>query len=166
VGRQYGLDQGFDTYEEIWKEGRGGEEDAGAAALNARVERFLEWRGGHPAARRQPFFIFINYLEPHLPYNPPEPARSRFLRAGVDRVAVERPRRFKHPDEVRYGLGLGGPAGEDLSILSDLYDGEIAYVDGRVGELGHFLRGKGLRDETILVITSDHGEAIGDHGFL
>src|SRR6185295_16795807 len=47
-----------------------------------------------------------------------------------------------------------------------LYDGEIAYVDRRVGDLAQFLRGKGLLDETILVITSDHGEAIGDHGFL
>ena len=166
VGRQYGLAQGFDTYEEIWKEGRGGEEDAGAKALNARVERFLEWRGDNPDARRQPFFIFINYLEPHLPYNPPEPSRSRFLPAGVDRAAVERLRQFKHPDEVRYVLGLGGPSLDDLSILSDLYDGELSYVDGRVGDLARFLRERGLLDETILVITSDHGEAIGDHGFL
>ncbi|HKB07374.1 MAG TPA: sulfatase [Candidatus Polarisedimenticolia bacterium] len=166
VGRQYGLAQGFDTYEEIRKEGRGGEEDAGAKALNARVERFLEWRGDNPDARRQPFFIFINYLELHLPYDPPEPSGSRFLPAGVDRAAVERLRRFKHPDEVRYVLGLGGPSGDDLSILSDLYDGEIAYIDGRVGDLARFLREKGLLDETFLIVTSDHGEAIGDHGFL
>lgn len=166
VGRQYGLAQGFDTYEEIWKEGRGGEEDAGAAALNARVERFLDWRAGNADARRQPFFIFVNYLEPHLPYSPPEPFRSRFLSAGADRAAVERLRHFKHPDEVRYVLGLGGPSKDDLSILSELYDGEIAYIDGRVGDLARFLRQKGLLDDTFLVVTSDHGEAIGDHGFL
>lgn len=166
VGRQYGLAQGFDTYEEILKEGRKEVEDAGAAALNAKVERFLEWRMDNPDARRQPFFIFINYLEPHLPYNPPEPFRSRFLRADADRTAVERLRKFKHPDEVRFVLGLGGPSGDDLSILSDLYDGEIAYVDGRVGDLARFLREKGLLDQTVVVVTSDHGEAIGDHGFL
>jgi len=166
VGRQYGLDQGFDTYEEIWKDAPGPKEDAGAGALNARVERFLEWRAGNPAARDQPFFMFVNYLEPHLPYNPPEPARSRFIAPGTDRAAVERLRHFKHPDEVKYVLGLGGLQAGDTRILSDLYDGEISYVDERVGDLARFLRERGLLDQTALVITSDHGEAIGDHGFL
>jgi arylsulfatase A-like enzyme len=166
VGRQYGLGQGFDTYEEIWKEDRGPREDAGAGELNARVERFLEWRSGNEVAREQPFFLFLNYIEPHLPYNPPEPQRSLFLSPGADRSAVERLRHFKHPDELRYVLGLGGLAPGDLSILSSLYDGEIAYVDERVGDLARFLRARGLLDETVLVVTSDHGEAIGDHGFL
>ncbi len=166
VGRQYGLDQGFDTYEEIWKNTRGEQEDAGAAALNDKVERFLSWREGNAAARDQPFFIFVNYLEPHLPYNPPEPARSRFLSPGTDHAAVERLRHFRHPDEVKYVLGMGGLEPGDLKVLSDLYDGEISYIDRRVGELGAFLRSRGLLDDTVLVITSDHGEAIGDHGFL
>ena len=166
VGRQYGLDQGFDTYEEIWKDVRGQQEDAGAGELNARLVRFLEWRAENRVAREQPFFIFVNYLEPHLPYNPPEPARSRFLSPGTDRAAVERLRHFRHPDEVRYVLGLGGLKAGDTRILSDLYDGEISYVDERVGDLAGFLRRRGLLDETVLVITSDHGEAIGDHGFL
>ncbi len=166
VGRQYGLDQGFDTYEEIWRGVRGGQEDAGAAALNDRLERYLSWREGNAAAREQPFFIFVNYLEPHLPYDPPEPARSRFLSPGTDRSTVERLRRFKHPEEVKYVLGLDGLKPGDLQILSDLYDGEIFYVDHRVGELAAFLRGRGILDRTVLVVTSDHGEAIGEHGFL
>jgi arylsulfatase A-like enzyme len=166
VGRQYGLDQGFDDYQEIWTLPKGGQEDAGAAALNERLERFLSWREENAAAREQPFFVFVNYLEPHLPYNPPEPSRSRFLSPGTDEAAVQRLRRFKHPDEVKYVLGLDGLRDGDLRILSDLYDGEIAYVDHRVGELAAFLRARGLLDRTVLVITSDHGEAIGDHGFL
>ncbi len=166
AGRQYGLDQGFDTYEEFWRKTQKEREDAGAAELNGKVERFLAWRQDNTAARDQPFFIFVNYLEPHLPYNPHEPWRSRFLSPGTDRAAVERLRRFKHPDEVKYVLGLGGLQAGDLSVLSDLYDGEISYVDGKVGELAGFLRARGLLDGTVLVITSDHGEAIGDHGFL
>src|SRR5206468_13130148 len=135
VGRQYGLDQGFDTYEEIWKDVRGQQEDAGAGELNARLVRFLEWRAENRLAREQPFFIFVNYLEPHLPYNPPEPARSRFLPAGVARAAVEPLRPGKHPDEVRYVRGLGGLSFDELSMLSDLYDLELSYLDGRVGDL-------------------------------
>jgi len=169
AGRQYGLDQGFDEYEEFWRKtekDRMERDDAGAAELNGRVERFLAWRQDNPAARDQPFFVFINYLEPHLPYNPPEPWRSRFLSPGTDGAAVERLRHFKHPDEVKYVLGLGGLKEGDLNVLSDLYDGEISYIDEKVGELAAFLRARGLLDRTVLVITSDHGEAIGDHGFL
>jgi len=165
VGRQYGFDQGFDSYEEAWKGDKGDEADAGAARLNSRVERWLEWREGNPA-REQPFFMFINYLEPHLPYDPPEPERSRFVSQGTDPEAVERLRRFKHPQEVRFVLGLGGLQPADFNILSDLYDGEIAYVDRRVGELAGFFRRRKLLDDTVVVITSDHGEAIGNHGFL
>jgi arylsulfatase A-like enzyme len=166
VGRQYGLDQGFDTYEEIWRDAPKGREDAGAGALNGRVERFLTWRRESAVASDQPFFIFVNYLEPHLPYNPPEPVRSRFLSPGTDPATVERLRHFKHPDEVKFVLGLGGLEPADLPVLSDLYDGEIAYVDGRIGELAGFLQAEGLLDGTVLVVTSDHGEALGDHGFL
>jgi len=146
--------------------GQDGERRRRAAELNGRVERFLAWRQDNPAARDQPFFVFINYLEPHLPYNPPEPWRSRFLSPGTDGAAVERLRHFKHPDEVKYVLGLGGLKEGDLNVLSDLYDGEISYIDEKVGELAAFLKARGLLDRTVLVITSDHGEAIGDHGFL
>ncbi|HYS77750.1 MAG TPA: sulfatase [Candidatus Dormibacteraeota bacterium] len=165
VGRQYGFDQGFDVYEEIWRDEKGDGEDAGASLVNNRVERWLEWREGTPA-RDQPFFMFINYLEPHLPYDPPEPERSRFVAPGTDPAAVERLRRFKHPLEVKYVLGLGGLQPGDLGILSDLYDGEIAYIDRRVGELAGLFRTRGILDDTVVVITSDHGEAIGNHGFL
>ncbi|HEU4400629.1 MAG TPA: sulfatase [Candidatus Polarisedimenticolia bacterium] len=166
VGRQYRLDRGFDSYEEIWRQVHGEEEDAGATRLNARVDRWLTWRDGNQEARRQPFFLFVNYLEPHLPYNPPEPERSAFLTPPVDAAAVERLRRFKHPEEVRYILGLTALAPGDLRILSDLYDGEIAYADRRVGELVDLLRRRALLDRTVVVITSDHGEEIGEHGFL
>jgi arylsulfatase A-like enzyme len=166
VGRQYGLDRGFDGYEELWKGTPAEETDAGAGRINARVSRWLEWRRSTAAAREQPFFMFINYLEPHLPYDPPEPERSRMLSPGADPLAVKRLRQFKHPDEVKFILGLGGLEPGDLPLLSDLYDGEIAYVDRRVGELARMLKQDGLLDGTVVVITSDHGEAIGDHGFL
>ncbi len=165
VGRQYGFDQGFDRYEEIWRDEKGDGEDAGASRLNSAVTHWLQWREG-PPPRDQPFFMFINYLEPHLPYDPPEPERGRFLTPGTDPAAVERLRRFKHPLEVKYVLGLGGLQPGDLGILSDLYDGEIAYIDRRVGQLADHFRKRNILDETVVVITSDHGEAIGNHGFL
>ena len=179
VGKDHNFHEGFDAFDEVWRGVRGTEGDMGAAAVNEKVARWLEWRNGNDEARARPFFIFVNYFEPHLPYNPPEPERGRFLRPGADPEAVARLRRFKHPDEVRQILaaaGTGptagaGPAGGllgagDFAVLSDLYDGEIAYVDRRAGELAALLRSRGLLDDTIVAVTSDHGEMIGEHGLM
>jgi len=166
VGKDYNFQQGFETFEEIWRNVPGEGEDAGAALTNQRVEQWLSWRDGNEEAKHRPFFIFINYLEPHLPYSPPEPERSRFLSTPVDREAVERLRRLKHPDEMKYILGTTDLSPADLRILSDLYDGEIAYADRRIGELADLLRRRGLLDRTVVAITSDHGEEIGEHHFL
>jgi arylsulfatase A-like enzyme len=179
VGKDYNFQEGFDTFDEIWRGVRGTEDDMGAARVSQEVSRWLAWRDDNPAARRQPFFIFINYFEAHLPYNPPEPERSKFLRAAgalpggaggvppADRDArVERLRRFKHPEEVKQILGVGKLEPVDFAILSDLYDGEIAYVDRRVGEVAGLLRQRGLLDRTVLAVTSDHGEMLGEHGLM
>jgi arylsulfatase A-like enzyme len=173
VGKDYGFQEGFDTFEEVWRGVHGTEGDMGAAALNDRVARWLDWRADNTDARARPFFIFVNYFEPHLPYNPPEPERGRFLRPGADPGSIERLRRLKHPEDVRQILAAagGGPAGGaltagDFAILSDLYDGEIAYVDRRAGELVALLKARGLLDQTVVVLTSDHGEMIGEHGLM
>jgi arylsulfatase A-like enzyme len=169
VGKDYGFQEGFDTFDEVWRGVHGTEGDMGAEILNEKVARWLDWRADNDDARARPFFIFVNYFEPHLPYNPPEPERGRFLRPGADPVAVERLRHLKHPEEVRQILAA--PAGGmltagDFAILSDLYDGEIAYVDRRAGELVGLLAARGLLDGTVVIVTSDHGEMIGEHGLM
>ena len=172
VGKDYGFQEGFDTFDEIWRGVRGTEDDMGAERVSRAVARWLAWRDDNSDARRPPFFIFINYFEAHLPYNPPEPERSKFLRAtGGESAAqrearVERLRRFKHPEEVKQILGVGSLQPADFSILSDLYDGELAYVDRHVGEVAGLLRQRGLLDRTVLVVTSDHGEMLGEHGLM
>jgi arylsulfatase A-like enzyme len=167
IGKAHNFQQGFQHYEEIWRQVTGtGGEDMGAARVNQRVAEWLDWRAGNPEAQRQPFFMFINYFEPHLPYNPPEPERSRFLTEPVDRVAVERLRRLMNPHDLKYILGLASLAPDERRILSDLYDGEIAYVDRRAGEVVDQLRRRGILDRTVVVVTSDHGESIGEHGLI
>ena len=64
---------------------------------------------------------------------------------------------------MRFNLGLTTLNGRDLALLSDLYDGEIAYLDRRVGEVIDLLKRRGLLDRTVIVVTSDHGESIGEH---
>ena len=55
---------------------------------------------------------------------------------------------------------------DELAVLRDLYDGEIAYLDALLGGLIEGLDAGGHLDDTLLILTSDHGENIGDHGHL
>ncbi|MBI4004253.1 MAG: sulfatase [Candidatus Omnitrophica bacterium] len=134
---------------------RGG--NAHAAETNKRIRAWFERRYD----RRRPFFLFINYMEPHFSYEPPEPYRRRFLRL---------------PNEVRRSLRRGHaviksppPVSLDEPIretLGDLYDGELAYLDMRIGELLDEFRARKLLDDTVVIVTSDHGENIGHHEIL
>jgi arylsulfatase A-like enzyme len=166
LGNLYNFQQGFDTYGETWREVPQNSDDTGAALTNMKVLRFLRWRSENQEARKTPFFLFINYFEPHLPYHPPEPERSRFLRPGADPAVVERLSHLGHPDEMRYIVGLSDLTPADMAILNDLYDGEIAYADRRAGEILTFLRSQYLLDETIVAVVGDHGENIGDHHMM
>jgi arylsulfatase A-like enzyme/tetratricopeptide (TPR) repeat protein len=80
------------------------------------------WIGDHG---RSPFFFFFHIYEPHVPYDPPEPFRSRY---------------------------------------ANPYDGEIAAADAVVGDLLDDLRRVGVYDRAVILVTSDHGEGLGDHG--
>ncbi len=137
-------------------EARRGVEDKGAALVS---ETFMGWIDRHGD---EPFFAFINYVEPHAPYKPLSPHREEFL--GSDRdtpwgrgrdVAVQ-----------RYNAGEVEYTAVELGLISDLYDGAVAYQDRWMGEVLEHLRGRGILDETLLIVTADHGENLGDHGFF
>jgi arylsulfatase A-like enzyme len=164
VGKEYGFDRGFDTFDEVWRSIHGTEGEMGAGLIVQKIARWLDWRAGNADARARPFFLFVNFFEPHLPYNPPGEEGARFLPAGADPARVERLRRFKNPDEVKAILGLLALDDADRAVLSGLYDGEIAYVDRRVGEIVDGLASRGLLDDTVVAVTSDHGEMLGEHG--
>jgi len=167
-----GLEQGFQTFEELWREQEVREDgisrdvptsDMGADRTNRDIFSWLD-----ELKDEKPFFVFINYFEPHLPYRPTKPFDDDFLPEGIDQGTVRRLRSFYSPRE--YGYILNVPwmkvSGRDLTVLTGLYDGEIAYVDSKIGELVEGLRRRGLADDTVLVITSDHGEHLGEHHLL
>jgi len=138
----------------------------------ARFDEACLWRGaacvtnhGIAAAERlrEPFFLYLHYIDPHGPYDPPQPFRKQFrvgrttqqwaLRgdpAPLARTIEGGPRVAFGPHEVRF--------------LQGLYDGEIAYFDAQLGRLVGWLREKSLLQRTILVVLSDHGESFLEHG--
>jgi arylsulfatase A-like enzyme len=166
IGPGYNFNQGFETYVETWRETEREGEDTGAAITNEKAIRWIRWRQENPEARARPFFMFLNYFEPHLPYHPPEPERARLLRGTPDAARLARLTRLGHPEEMRYILGASDLDAADVAILGDLYDGEIAYTDRRVAEVISVLRQIGVLDDTIVAVTADHGENLGEHRML
>ncbi len=124
-----------------------------AASIN---RRFLEWldRRGEPA---RPFFVFLNYHDAHTPYKPPDGAETRFARLPESR------------DEIRIIYELWSKTDKSrlephyIALAGDCYDNCLAYLDDRLGELFDDLQRRGVLDRTLVVITSDHGEGLGEH---
>ncbi|WP_290811363.1 sulfatase, partial [Halovivax sp.] len=132
--------------------------DDGAFLTNLRLRRWLS-----DAHRRdEPFFAFVNYLEPHLPYEPPGRDWRRFLPSGVapsDAAGVNQ-------NAHRFITGNAEMTERDFAALEALYKGELAYLDRRIGRLYETLEASGALEETLLIIAGDHGENLGDHGLM
>lgn len=114
---------------------------------------FLDWVDSKPG---KPFFAVLNYFDLHDPYFPPQPYRMRFSK-------------LKNPggiiDESLASHGWPATA-EELQGEVEAYDGAIAYIDDQIGRLLAELKKRQLADNTLIVITSDHGESFGEHGLF
>ncbi|MDT3435463.1 sulfatase [Haloarcula sp. 1CSR25-25] len=131
--------------------------DDGAWLTTKRAIRWIE-----DYQSQSPFFFFINYLEPHLEYNPPEGYTEKFLPAGIDPADVEE----VNQDQWRYIAGDETMDEDDFAVLEAMYKGELNYLDLQIAKLYAALSRKGILDETAIVLVSDHGENIGDHGLM
>jgi arylsulfatase A-like enzyme len=121
-----------------------------------------EWAEMQSRAKR-PFFLFINDMEPHIPYTPPEDDAKRFLRGDPTPEEVAAGRAFDLPQSLAYTLHAKEMTPRQLGVISDLYDAEIASLDRDIGTLLDRLNTDGLLDSTIVVIVGDHGELFGEH---
>jgi arylsulfatase A-like enzyme len=127
-----------------------------ASDINSRAGAVLEKVQG-----RGPFFLFLNYMDAHYPYLPPEP---------YDRFGGKRPgvRPVAEYNELKNSVNAGRRhAGKDEqdSLIAN-YDGGIAYMDSEIGRLMDRLRAMNLYDDALIIVTSDHGEAFGEHDLV
>jgi arylsulfatase A-like enzyme len=120
-----------------------------AHEINQQVVRWLE----HPT--RRPYFLFINYFDAHDPYPTPHPSSGAF---GDARAEVIKATQSAFMTESRAHV----PAPERASLVAS-YDSCVAFLDKSVGELLDYLSRLPGWENTIVIITSDHGEAIGEH---
>lgn len=158
------LSQGFEKLEPMWKlspadvgesEAAADGERAGLAhATNRAVDQWLRSRETH-----RPFFLFINYIEAHWPYRPAQAHRDRFT-AGFAPMLMQRSR-FSAIQWYIRGRSARPPI---LAARKALYDATVRSLDDIIGELLDILYATVPLDNTLIVITSDHGENLGEHG--
>ncbi|MDX1579287.1 MAG: sulfatase, partial [Gemmatimonadota bacterium] len=101
----------------------------------------------------RPYFAFLNYFDAHAPYEIHEPFLTRFPSEPPDTVVLDA---GGEPQAISYRL----------QRAIDGYDTSIALIDEEIGRLLDALEARGTLDNTIVVITSDHGEHLGDHGLM
>jgi arylsulfatase A-like enzyme len=141
VNARFGFAQGFDSWND------GDPHLYGLSAADA-VTRGLKWIDAASA----PFFLYLQTLEPHAPYEPSDGSWAPFRPPGTARrPSVPILMRAKiSPEEGRY--------------LDSLYQGEVLDDDHAFGALIEGLRSRGLLDSTLVLFTADHGEEFLDHG--
>jgi arylsulfatase A-like enzyme len=123
-----------------------------AHAIN---QKFVEWLARRREPKR-PFFAFLNYFDAHEPYVPPTIAEHRF---GL------RPQSLA---DARVLYGWRDANKQELSLYyqtlaRDGYDNCLFYLDGQLGELFEELKRQGELDRTLVIVTADHGEGLGEH---
>jgi arylsulfatase A-like enzyme len=110
-----------------------------------------------PSLAQAPFFAFFNYMDAHFPYIPPSPFDRLF--PGKDSSATQFS--MEAVQEAVTNKGAPLPPAYTSHAISQ-YDGGIAYIDSQVGQLVDWLKRQNLYDNTMIVVTADHGEAFGE----
>jgi arylsulfatase A-like enzyme len=113
-------------------------------------EEFIAWLDD---IEGRPYFAFLNYFDAHHPYVSPDPYLTRFG------PPANLPYRPQEPEYTAIGP-------DARTRLENQYDGGIAYIDHAIGMLLDTLEGRQMLDNTVVIITSDHGEHWGDHNRL
>jgi len=175
-GRETGLGRGFIWYEDYFQNvgdalvrtvlGRrlaydvwpklGPRDIPGRKSASDMNAHLLSWIDG---LHDRPFFGFVNYFDVHGPLFPQPPYLGRF--SDVSRRPAGEP-----------GVALGAITGEfhrltpeQIQADIDAYDESILYLDAQIGSLLDELKKRGKLDNTLVILTSDHGESFGEHGF-
>ena len=113
---------------------------------------------------RHPFFLFINYFDAHWPYSPPPPYDTLY-KGKNQQLIIDN----YGSDWNLYAAVINKNhdlTDKERAHLLSQYDGEIAYLDNHIGELLEELKSLNLYDESMIIITSDHGESFGEHNLM
>jgi arylsulfatase A-like enzyme len=173
IGKESGLSSGFGYYDDLGR----------SPAQIARGSAMIRWLSQRRTVRRiiglyetlgrrrapdvsrsflawvdngseRPWFAFLNYFDAHSPFLPPPPFDARFGTSVSYREPVV-------IEELNMEVD---PTPEVVQAELDAYDGGMAYLDAEIGLLFDALDARGELENTIVIIGSDHGEELGEHG--
>jgi arylsulfatase A-like enzyme len=153
LNRRFGFSQGFDIYDDetvSFAEINDSHQGITSPLTHERALEILNHVAG------EPFFLFLHYWDVHYDYAPPPPFDEMF---DPDYSGSVSGNGFIRNDEIHRGMDP-----RDLEHVVALYDGEIAFTDSYLGELFAELKRLELWDNTLIVLTSDHGDEFFEHG--
>jgi arylsulfatase A-like enzyme len=124
------------------------------------------WKEGQAGPRAssvtpgKPWFLWLHYMDPHGAYDPPPEFASAVAPEPVAATAETVVAEYNVPASARLSDG-----GFDAAAVRALYDGEVRYVDSEIGRLLDRLRAAGLLENTLVVVSADHGESLGEQHY-
>jgi choline-sulfatase len=159
VSKAFGLDRGYEEFFQVRE--RKDYTGHGDSVLRS----FLEWLDDAEKETDERFCAYLHFREPHFPYDPPSPFDTKF---GDSTLFPEGITDWASQIETLNDESAEGkrPSEDVLERIRALYDGNMAYVDSLVGKLLEELERRGLSDDTIVIVTADHGEAMFEHGYI
>ncbi len=129
------------------------------------VSHFLRMRERQNPEK--PLFLFLNLMETHLPFWPPGQYVDQVAPYMWESKEARTIMRTWNREAYRWAAPLADPLGAlESKVLSDMYDAEVAYQDDYMGELFEVLNSRTKRSNTLTVIVADHGEGLGEHGYM
>jgi arylsulfatase A-like enzyme len=170
-----GFERGFQEYVELWRQPYLQWNAAWMANLawnmcfgRDRRARYTtsvlhRWLRAH-ARDDEPFFMFVNFKTPHAPYQRlPRAFRRRFEPSTAPAVR-RRAEAYTTNGGYPYMAGRMAMSEETWALVRAWYAAAIAYTDVQIGALLDGLRETGTYDDTLVIVTADHGENFGEHG--
>jgi arylsulfatase A-like enzyme len=151
-----GMSRGFDVYDENMN----GNLSRLAEDVRKSAELWLNKAGASG------FFMFLHFWDPHSPYQPPAPFDTFFKSHNDGFSDLYLPTRLNH-DHLKgvYGDFEDRELPKFIEKEKNLYDGEIRYLDDELGKFFDYLKEQGMWDNTLIIITGDHGESLGERGW-
>ena len=153
----HGLAHGFESFQSYTDE-----ENKFTRYLEHVVPEALTWLDHY---QDEAFFLLVHAYDPHCPFWPPEPFRTDYAgwyRGGFGETLKD----LCHPKHFGEHMEAGDIGTDELRYIVDLYDAGVKSADVWIGRFLDELRERDLLDSSIVVFTSDHGEVLGNHGWI
>lgn len=130
------------------------------------AESIIDFLGGD---LKQPFFLYVHMHGPHWPYDPPE--KFNIFQNKVDSLPpfiarLDKTQPTASKDYLDEAVSTGKLTEEDLRYLKDRYDGAIYQNDAALKEVFDIIKNKGLYENTMIIVTADHGDQLMEHGWI